>query len=99
MEPLGEAVQSFGLQCRQYAADTQLCLSLPLKSEEATSSQDQCLVPVMDWMKVNKLKLNLDETEVLLVSRKVDQRTEIRPVLHEVALPLKTQVCLSLIHI
>ena len=33
----------------------------------------------MDWMRVTKLKLNPDKTEVLLVSQKADQGTGMCP--------------------
>ena len=72
MKPLGEIIQSFGVQCHQYASDTQLYLSLPPKSKEAASALGQCLVSVMDWVRMNKLKLNPNKTEVLLVSQKAD---------------------------
>ena len=42
---------------------------------------------------MNKLKLNPDKTEVLLVSQKADQGTGMQPVLDGVTLPLKIQVC------
>ena len=41
---------------------------------------------------MNKLKPNLDKTDMLLVSWKADQGTGIHPVLNGVTLPLKTQV-------
>ncbi|XP_061451815.1 uncharacterized protein LOC133369973 [Rhineura floridana] len=45
----------------------------------------------MDWMRANKLKLNPDKTEMLLVNGSPDQ-LDVRPVLDEVTLPLKEQV-------
>ena len=68
MKPLGEIVQSLGVRCHQYADDTQLYFSITSKSEEPVSSLDQCLVSLMNWMKVNEQKLNPDEPEVLLDS-------------------------------
>ena len=73
MKPLGEIVWNVGVQCHQYADDIQLYFLLPHKSEEAASALDSCLVSVMDWMRVNKLKLKPKKTELLLVSRKADQ--------------------------
>ncbi|XP_053106346.1 uncharacterized protein LOC128325025 [Hemicordylus capensis] len=46
----------------------------------------------MGWMWANTLKLNLDKTEVLLVSRRANRDEEILLVLDGVALPLKEQV-------
>nr|XP_060608896.1 uncharacterized protein LOC132760735 [Anolis sagrei ordinatus] len=43
-------------------------------------------------MRANKLKLNPDKTEVLLVSRKAEQGIGLQPVLDGVKLPLKMQV-------
>ena len=45
----------------------------------------------MGWVRVNKLKLNQDKTEVLLVSHEADQGIGTQPVLDGAALPLKTQ--------
>ncbi|XP_061460266.1 DNA repair protein SWI5 homolog [Rhineura floridana] len=46
----------------------------------------------MDCMRANKLKLNPDKTEMLLVNGSPDQMMDVRPVLDEVTLPLKEQV-------
>ena len=49
-------------------------------------------------MRANKLKLNLDKTEVLLVNWKVNKAVGIPPVLDGFILPLKTQVrCLGVL--
>ena len=93
MKPLGEVVQSFGLRCHQYADDTHLFLSSPPNSREAVLTLNQCLASVMGWMRANKLKLNPEKKEVLLVSCKGDKEIGILPVLNGVTLPLKTQVC------
>lgn len=48
--------------------------SFPSKSDGAVLVLNQRLVPVMVWMKVNKLKRKPDKAEeVLLVSKKVNQ--------------------------
>ena len=47
----------------------------------------------MGWIRANKLKLNPDKTEVLLVSQKADERIGIILVLDGVTLPLTIQVC------
>ena len=51
-----------------------------------------CLSSMMDWMRVNKLELNCDKMEALLVSRKSDSETGIQSILEGVALPLSSQV-------
>ena len=43
-------------------------------------------------MRVNKLKLNPDNTEVLLVNQKPDQGIGLQPLLDEVTFPLELQV-------
>uniref|UniRef100_A0A803T8P4 Reverse transcriptase domain-containing protein n=1 Tax=Anolis carolinensis TaxID=28377 RepID=A0A803T8P4_ANOCA len=92
MKPLGEVIRSFGVGCHLYADDTQLYYSFPPNSKEAPQILDRCLAAVMDWMRVNKLKLNPDKTEVLQVSRAADRGIGWQPALDRVALPLKTQV-------
>ena len=66
MKLLGEFIQSFGVQCYQYANDT----SLPSKSKKAVTALDQCLMSVIEWMRVNKLKPIPDKTDMFLVSRR-----------------------------
>uniref|UniRef100_A0A803TL80 Reverse transcriptase domain-containing protein n=1 Tax=Anolis carolinensis TaxID=28377 RepID=A0A803TL80_ANOCA len=92
MKPLGEIIRSFGVRCHLYADDVQLCHSFPSVTKEAVQVLNRCLATVSDWMRANKLKLNPDKTEVLLVSRKAEQGIGLQPVLDGVALPLKTQV-------
>ncbi|XP_062822834.1 uncharacterized protein LOC100554203 isoform X4 [Anolis carolinensis] len=53
---------------------------------------NQCLAAVADWMRRNKLRINPDKTEALLVSRSSDWGIGWQPVLDGVALPLKSQV-------
>ena len=50
-----------------------------------------CLGATMDWMRANKLRLNPDKTEVLLVGGSSDQIVGVQPVLDGVALHLKEQ--------
>ena len=83
LKPLGKVVRSFGVQCHQYADDTKLYLSFPPNFREAV------LVSVMGWMRANKLKVNPDKTEVLLVSWKADEGIGILLVLDGVIFPLK----------
>uniref|UniRef100_A0A803SZA6 Reverse transcriptase domain-containing protein n=1 Tax=Anolis carolinensis TaxID=28377 RepID=A0A803SZA6_ANOCA len=92
MKPLGEIIRSFEVRCHLYADDVQLCHSFPPVTKQAVQVLNQCLATVSDWTRVNKLKLNPEKTEVLLVSRKAEQGIGLQPVLDGVALPLKTQV-------
>ena len=56
---------------------------------EAVSVLNSCLHLIMDWMRVNKLKLNPDKTEVLLVGASPDRLEGHFPALNGVTLPLR----------
>ena len=73
MKPLGEVIRRFGLRSQQYADDTQLYLSFSTNPGEVVSVLNLCLDQIMDWMRVNKLKLNPDKMEVLLVGASPDR--------------------------
>ena len=47
--------------------------AFPPNSREAVLTLNQCLASVMGWLRANKLKLNSDKAEVLLVSWKADE--------------------------
>ncbi|KAF7239998.1 Pro-neuregulin-1, membrane-bound isoform [Varanus komodoensis] len=81
MKPLGEVIRS-----HQYAGDTQFYLSFTSAPGEAVAVLNRCLAEVIGWMRANKLSLNPDKTEVLLVGGDFD------PVMDRVALPLKDRV-------
>ena len=76
-----------------YADDTQLYFSFSSSSGEAVEVLNPCLAATMDWMRDNKLKLNPNKTEMLLVGGSSDWMVDVQPVLDGVALPLKEQVC------
>ncbi|XP_061472484.1 syntaxin-8 isoform X2 [Rhineura floridana] len=57
----------------------------------AVNVLNRCLAATMDWMRANKLRLNPDKTEMLLVGGSSDQMVDVQPVLDGVALPLKEQ--------
>ncbi|KAF7239463.1 Structural maintenance of chromosomes protein 6, partial [Varanus komodoensis] len=60
---------------------------------EAVAVLNQCLAEVMGWMKANKLKLNPDKMEILLVGGSGFGVGDLDLVLNGVALPLKDRVC------
>ena len=69
MKPLGEVIRRFGLRSQQYADDTQLYLSFSTNPGVAVVVLDS----IMDWMRINKLRLNPDKSEVLLVGALPDR--------------------------
>ncbi|KAF7252305.1 hypothetical protein EYD10_02240, partial [Varanus komodoensis] len=93
MKPLGEVIQRCGLWNHQYADDTQLYLSFSTNPGEAVAVLNRCLAEVMGWMRANKLKLNPDEVEVLLVGGLGSGVGDLDLVLNGVALLLKDRVC------
>ncbi|KAF7236044.1 putative RNA-directed DNA polymerase from transposon BS [Varanus komodoensis] len=92
MKPLGEVIRRCGLQNHQYTDDTQLYLLFSTNPGEAVAVLNRCLAEVMGWMRANKLKLNPDKTEVLLVGGSGFGEGELNLVLNGVALPLRDKV-------
>ncbi|KAF7248709.1 hypothetical protein EYD10_05509 [Varanus komodoensis] len=92
MKPLGEVIRRCGLRNHQYADDTQLYLLFSTNPGEAVAVLNWCLAEVMGWMRANKLKLNPDKTEVLLVGRSGFGEGDLDLVLNGVALPLRDKV-------
>ncbi|KAF7253194.1 von Willebrand factor A domain-containing protein 3B [Varanus komodoensis] len=92
MKPLGEVIRRCGLWNHQYADDTQHYLSFSTNPGEAVAVLNQCLAEVMGWMRANKLKLNPDKMEVLLVGGSGFGEGELNLVLNGVALPLRDKV-------
>ncbi|KAF7250944.1 RNA-directed DNA polymerase from mobile element jockey [Varanus komodoensis] len=92
MKPLGEVIRRCGLRNHQYADDTQLYLSFSTNPGEAVAVLNRCLAEVMGWMRANKLKLNPDKMEVLLVGGSGFEEGDLDLVLNGVALPLRDKV-------
>ncbi|KAF7245267.1 Lysophospholipid acyltransferase 1 [Varanus komodoensis] len=92
MKPLGDVIRRCGLRNHQYADDTQLYISFSTNPGEEVVVLNRCLAEVMGWMRANKLKLNPDKTEVLLVSGSGLGMGDLGLVLNGVALPLKDRV-------
>ncbi|KAF7240862.1 Receptor-type tyrosine-protein phosphatase T [Varanus komodoensis] len=92
MKLLGEVIRRCGLRNHQYADDTQLYLSFSTNPGEAVAVLNRCLAEVMGWMRANKLKLNPDKMEVLLVGGSGFGEGGFDLVLNGVSLPLRDKV-------
>ena len=59
-----------GICAHLYADNKQLCLTFSLNdytAEEAVHIMEECISEVKKWMSQNKLKLNDDRTELLII--------------------------------
>ena len=70
--PLGEIARRHGVELHLYADDTQVYMSLSPLSDESTTRTFQrikaCIAEMRTWLKDNKLLLNDDKTNVLVIS-------------------------------
>ena len=71
--PLGDIIRKHGLLFHLYAVDCQIYL--PFKSSPddvsvALSKMEACCKDIYAWMACNKLKLNRDKTEFLVIDAK-----------------------------
>ena len=67
-KPIADLIQSHSLESQSYADDIQLHVSAPPENMKyAINSAENCISDIMSWMLVNRLKLNNDKTEALLM--------------------------------
>ena len=68
MCPVYDIARQHGISIHQYADDTQLYLPFQWnKQDEAIARMESCLEDIRVWMKQNKLKLNEDKSELLIL--------------------------------
>jgi hypothetical protein len=72
--PLGDVVRKYGVDFHLYADDTQIYMALEPGSHSSQtvllSTLQACIHDIAIWMHINKLKLNNDKTEVMLLGTK-----------------------------
>uniref|UniRef100_A0A803SMB9 Reverse transcriptase domain-containing protein n=1 Tax=Anolis carolinensis TaxID=28377 RepID=A0A803SMB9_ANOCA len=69
MQPLAQLVRDFGLECYQYADDTQLVLKMEGQPESVPDSFHQCLEAIIGWLRSSSLRVNPAKTEFLWLGR------------------------------
>ena len=69
--PLCDIARRHGISIHLYSDDTQLYISFsPLSNEDMNSAMmrlQACVVDIQNWMIANKLKLNADKTDAILI--------------------------------
>ena len=67
--PIADVIKRHGMGFHFYADDTQLYMSFnPVDVLQSKSLIERCIQDVQQWMVVNKLKLNGDKTELLVLT-------------------------------
>ena len=68
--PIGSIAHKHGLEVHLYADDTQLYIFFSIKSDLSAPVQkvEACISEIRSWMRKNKLKLNDDKTEYMVIS-------------------------------
>ena len=83
--PLGDIVRQYNMGYHFYADDTQLYLSFNSLSGDdqaySVSQVESCVRDIDRWMSCNKLKLNRDKTELLVISSKYRPRPSLDSIL------------------
>ena len=94
--PLSAIVQHHGLSHHCFSDDNQLYKSVPLSQlSKAISSTQGCIKDIQAWMHVNKLQLNADKTEVILIVPKSNNSKDQLPTSFDLdgsSIPVSTSV-------
>ena len=70
-KPINSITSSHNISSQSFADDTQIQDSCSIdKIHDSISKVENCVSDVKDWMTANKLKLNAEKTEVLLIHSK-----------------------------
>ena len=71
---LFEVIKFYLPEVHAYADDTQLYLLFQPNTEadqvEAVNVMERCIASIGNWMKLDKLKLNSDKTEIIVIGTK-----------------------------
>ena len=65
--PLGEVMRRHNMNYHFYADDSQVYFSFDSDSSVIVPRIEACLHDILTWMSLNKLKLNGDKTELLVI--------------------------------
>ena len=79
--PLGDIVRKHGMMFHFYADDAEIHFSFDSNTPDlvTVSRLEACVKDVSDWMSSNKLKLNSDKTELLLIASRFRPRPHFPP--------------------
>ena len=69
--PLHEIASHHGLSVHMYADDTQIYIEFDLtthSADEAKKKMEACVADISKWMRENKLQLNEDKTELIVIT-------------------------------